>query len=950
MPIFANKLTEKYMRHEKLIRTFLLLMVSVFTITFTGCREKKVYKIGVSQCSDDDWRKKMNAEIQREMIFHDNAEVEIRSADDDSRKQIEDIRYFVDNGFDIIIVAPNEAGALTPVIKEVYESGMPIIMFDRNTDDNSYTAFQGADNKAIGFWASKMARALQPEGARVLEIRGLSGSTPAEDRHTGFAEGVDNDENLKIVGEAYGDWNFDDAHKAADSLLTCHPEANLVYAHNDRMAIAAAEVAKVRGRDDIKVIGVDAAPEIGIKAVSDGVIDATFLYPTEGYKLIRTAMSVLEGKPYDKRTILPGAIVDNSNAEILLMQNDELDAETGKVVWLKDRVDDYWSKYSSQKIFLYSTLVIIALLLIAVFSIIRAYWSRQRHQQELAEKNMRLEEQRDQLERQRDQLETQRDQMAVQRDQLEELNTQLRSATQSKLVFFTNVSHDLRTPLSLIAEPVEQLNGASNLTAEQNALMRIAHKNVKVLMRLINQILDFRKYENGKLDLLLTEVDFSRVIEDWKASFQGIADKREITFEIAPPSDGKPVNVAIDVGKMERVFYNLVSNAFKHTPDHGSIKISYRVEDGWLILSVADSGPGIEEGDLSHVFDRFFQTDKVHPDGSGIGLSVVKAFVELHEGSVSVESQKGKGAKFIVAIPIRHVSETPETVEKGISETETETELDRIEGEIDIDATKPLVEIVDDNPDVRVLLRNLLHRDYNVVEAENGSEGLRKAARYVPDLVVSDVMMPVMDGKEMCRRLKEETATSHIPVLMLTACAVDSQQVSGLDSGADAYLSKPFSSEVLLASVRSLIANRKRMKDLWQGAVKSPVAGEGQGLKAEDAKAGNIDSEFYRRFLEIFSSKMGDPEVSVDSLAGELGLERSQFYRKIKALTNYSPVELMRRLRLQKARQLLTATDRTVSEIGYETGFSTPAYFTKCYRDAFSETPTETRQKLKGNG
>lgn len=272
--------------------TYILLLALL--LACGACRQQRQYRIGVSQCSSDDWRRKMNAEIERELMFHPEAEVEIRSAEDDNARQIADIRYFADNGFDIIIAAPNEAEALTPVIGEIYNRGIPVIIFDRNINSQSYTARIGADDEGLGRRAARYAFAHLPESPKAIEIYGLKGATPAMGRHKGFV-----DEFAKGGGEllatAYGDWNQDDAERVADSLFTLYPEVDLIYAHNDRMAIGASSVARRRGLNNVMSIGIDAAPTIGIQAVADSVIDATFFYPTEGDRLIRTALAILKG-------------------------------------------------------------------------------------------------------------------------------------------------------------------------------------------------------------------------------------------------------------------------------------------------------------------------------------------------------------------------------------------------------------------------------------------------------------------------------------------------------------------------------------------------------------------------------------------------------------------------------------------------------------------------------
>lgn len=301
-------------------KTLIYIVGLLLLLPLMGCRHETHYRIGISQCSQDDWRRKMNDEIYREIMFHPEAEVEIRSADDSNAKQIADIRYFMDNGFDIIIAAPNEADAITPIIKEVYESGTPVMVFDRNIHGDTYTAAQGVDNYSIGTAAAQYAYNLVADTGKVLEIYGLPGSTPAIERHNGFHARAA-ELGLEILDTGFGNWNYDDAAIVADSLFSLHRNVNLVFAHNDRMAIAASEMARKHGLD-IKVIGIDAAPEIGIEAVADGTIDATFLYPTEGYKLIRTALAIVKGEPFERDVCLPASsAVDKSNADILLLQD-----------------------------------------------------------------------------------------------------------------------------------------------------------------------------------------------------------------------------------------------------------------------------------------------------------------------------------------------------------------------------------------------------------------------------------------------------------------------------------------------------------------------------------------------------------------------------------------------------------------------------------------------------
>ncbi len=937
----------------KIVLKILLVFLSLCMLP--GCGQKKTYRIGVSQCSSDDWRSKMNEEIEREMMFHSDVEVEIRSANDDSHRQIADLRYFVDNGFDIIIVAPNEEKSLTPVVAEIYKSGIPVVIFDRDIEGDTYTARIGVDNVGLGHSAGLYAANLVEGEGNIIEIKGLEGSSPAAERHEGFKTVVDSLPRLNMLASGCARWNQEDAVPLVDSLLQLYPQTNIIYAHNDRMAIGASIAANRLGRGDIKIIGIDAAPEIGIKAVADSVIDATFLYPTEGHRLIRRALDIIEGKPYPKDEMLPlASAVDLTNADILLLQNASLSEETAKMQMLKAQIDRYWQQHSSQTTLFYATLVILMLMFFMVFMLLRTFWSNRRHRVVLEEKNRLLEEER---------------------DKQEKLNEQLATATQSKLAFFTNVSHDLRTPLTLISEPVAQLASASNLTPQQHTLMQLANKNVRILMRLINQVLDFRKYDSGRLQLSPREVDFRQIASEWLQSFKPLAMKRHIKFNVVF-SDKDDFRLGVDIEKVERVVFNLLANAFKYTPDNGTISFSAECAAGMLQFSVADTGIGISSDEIDRVFDNFYQVEKIRPNGSGIGLWLSRSLVEMHGGRIEISSTQGKGSVFTVEIPVRHVSEEVSGAEPMISSEDIATELSAIEGLamvshmgdssthcvdestvlVDKSDSRPVVLVIDDSADMRLFITELLKDDYRVIRAANGKEGVRMASKFVPDLIICDVMMPEMDGMECCRIIKGEISTSHIPLLMLTACAMDEQRIEGYVSGADGYLSKPFSHDVLLARCGSLIANRRRIDNIWQSKSVLKAVAADKAASADmalaiapspDSSAGaDIDSEFYNRFLTIVKKELSNPELSVDSLAGQMGLGRSQFYRKIKALTNYSPIELLRNLRLQQARSLLTTTEKSISEIAYETGFSTPAYFTKCFRDTFGMTPSDLRTQL----
>lgn len=914
------------------------LLAGALLIGASGCEKQKTYRIGVSQCASDDWRSKANDEMLREAMLHEDVSVEIRSAEDNSARQVEDIRYFADNGFDLIIASPNEEEALTPIIKDVYERGIPVVLFDREINGDSYTSRIVSDNLGIGREAGTYALNLGHKlgrAPRAIELRGLPDCTPATKRHRGFTETFTAGGGI-IAGSGVANWKKEDAVRVTDSLLELYPDIDIIYAHNDRMAIGASEVCQRRGiRDRVKIIGIDAAPKIGIAAVADSTIDATFLYPTEGHLILKTAIDILKGRPTQKDVSLPASSpVDLSNADILLLQDKSLQQETEKMRELKTRIDTYWEKHSAQTSLFYASIVILLLVIAILFMVLRAYWVHKRVQKELMHKNMLLEKQG---------------------EEEKKLNRQIAEATRSKLAFYTNVSHDLRTPLTLISEPVNQLVAAESLTPREHSLALLIQKNSRILLRLINQILDFRKLENGRLSLNLAEIDFTVAVKEWMESFREAARAHDIRLSLA---DSEPLTLAVDPEKMERIFFNIISNAIKYTPVGGAITVSYAVEGENLVMRFSDTGRGIAASEISRIFESFYQSaDHGAAIGSGIGLSLVKAFVELHGGTISVESTPGVGSVFTVTIPVRHVDGPATTPAPLITDAEVVAELRRVGPVSDPAATTvaepsapvaqenlPVLLVIDDNADMRLLVKEILGDQYRIHEAADGRAGLAAAMRLVPDIIICDVMMPVMDGLECCRLIKEEVTTSHIPVLMLTACALDHQRVQGYDSGADAYLPKPFTAELLVSRCRNLIANRRRIRELWARPAAAPLSTAPES--ASPTPAADIDNRFYARFLDIFTAQMSNPELSIEEIASEMGLGHSQFYRKIKALTGYTPVELIRQLRLREGRRMLTATDKSISEIAYAVGFSSPAYFTKCYRAAFNETPSALRDKL----
>lgn len=625
-------------------------------------------------------------------------------------------------------------------------------------------------------------------------------------------------------------------------------------------------------------------------------------------------MDILEKKPFERETKLKTAVVDAVNAHVMELQTNHIGELDGKIETLNDRVGIYLSRVATQRIVLYGGLIILLLivgLLIVVYKSLRSKNSLNRE-----------------LSRQKEQLEEQR-------DQLIELSHQLEEATHAKLVFFTNISHDFRTPLTLVADPVEQLLADPSLEGDRRRMLLLVQRNVQILLRLVNQILDFRRYETGKMEFTPVPLDLLQCFVGWNDSFQAAARRKHIhfSFDSVPDTD---YHTQADAEKLERIYFNLLANAFKFTPENGkvTVRLAALQKDGvpFFRFTVANTGSLISAEHIRSIFDRFYKIDR-HHTGSGIGLALVKAFVEIHGGSISVESDERLGTVFTVDLPVRTCEEGACVVTAPMEESapdRVDSLLREDEAENLNDPSKPSVLVIDDNADIRAYVHTLLNSEYSIIEAADGTEGIRKAMKYVPDVIISDVMMPGIDGIECCRRLKGELQTCHIPVILLTACSLDEQRIQGYAGGADSYISKPFSSQLLLTRIRNLIESRQRMKQFF---------GDRQTLAKEDIC--DMDKDFVERFKSLIEVKMGDSELNVEDLGKEMGLSRVQLYRKIKSLTNYAPNELLRMARLKKAASLLASSDMTIAEVGYEVGFTSPSYFAKCYKEQFGESPTE---------
>ncbi|MEM7379989.1 MAG: tetratricopeptide repeat protein [Bacteroidota bacterium] len=521
----------------------------------------------------------------------------------------------------------------------------------------------------------------------------------------------------------------------------------------------------------------------------------------------------------------------------------------------------------------------------------------------------------------------------AQREQLEEMN-------QLKSRFFGNISHEFRTPLTLILGPLDSLRKQADTSLSSK--IDVIERNGKRLLKLINQLLDLSKIEAGRVKLKAALTDIVPLIKGWVMSFNSLADSHGIALKFH--SDQPSHFLYVDREKMEEVIINLLSNALKYTSEGGVVSVEIREGEGsnHLNILVSDTGSGIPKEELEHIFDRFYQASNANNEdvtGTGIGLSLTKELVELHGGSISVESEIGKGSTFEISIPqgkdhldaeeiviIKPAKEQPVAVQREVALAEETNLADASQA-----TSLPLILLVEDNQDLRSYVEEILSDTYKVLTARDGEEGLELAFEHTPDVVLSDLMMPKLDGIELCKRLKEDFRTSHIPVILLTAKASREDRLEGLKSEADDYLTKPFNTEELLVRLQNLVNIRKKLQAHF---------GSADGLLPKKVSLNSVDKVFMEKVTVLLEEQISNPLYGVSELSEGIGLSRSQLFRKVKAITGMTPNEFIRSFRLYRAMDLLKQRSANVSEVAYEVGFQNPSYFSKCFQEQFGQSPS----------
>jgi len=901
-------LNRKYMR--KIYQILVPICIVLMLYACKSSKDEKTFRIGFSQCTmSDNWRKTMIEGMERELTFHNDIDMVISNANGSSNKQILQIQQFINEKVDLIIVSPNEAKPLTSIIEKAYDAGIPVVIVDRKTTSEKYTAFVGADNKLIGQNAGIYANIILNGKGNIFVVGEGAKTSPTIDRHQGFVKTINHYPNLKLVKSVFSARKPQNLQNQVYAIMSQHADIDLIFAHNDRLALMVADVCKSLGLNK-KIIGVDGlyGDNQGIDLVSKGILSATILYPTGGEEAIKTAVKILKKQPFEKENQLFTTVIDTENVGIMLAQYQKIKEQEDDIKRQATRIKDLTRIFSSQQNTLYLTVVFLLVVLLLGLILFYLLREKQKSNQILGNQNRAILEQKDEIER---------------------ISQLARQATEDKLRFYSYISHEFRTPLSLILTPTEDILQRKSVDAKETRYaLQLIHKNANRLLRLVDQLLELRKVDAGKMELEVSQQDLVGFVKEIVADFNVKAKTQQIDLQFICPFSIMPM--VFDTEKLDKVLFNIISNAFKYTPNGGLIHISLLKNIEKIEILISDNGIGMSKEEKERAFDLFYRGNQNISLGTGLGLALSREFVSLHQGDIQVESEKGKGTTFKIILPFVQLKSGETEVTKSLYAREN------IEPVVPVVLSSSkthdnTIVLIEDNQDLNQFLSQKLNQSYNTVAVETAEKGWEKILDNIPDLIISDVMLPEMDGFSLTQKIKNDFRTSHIPVILLTAKGQMESQIEGTKAGADAYISKPFNQQLLEEKIKGLLENRDRMRRRFSSEITNPS----QIQKSE--------RKFLVEFELLIEKNLNDSSLSVEKLSKELGMSRVQLFRKISALTNKNVTDYIGDFKLLKAKALLKETDKTIAEVAYETGFNNPSYFTTFFKQKTNQTPSEWR-------
>lgn len=918
------------MKIPKSKHIYSFLTILLLSTAILGCNKKKEvnkrYKIGFAQAqAGDNWRESMLKEMQREVSFNNEIAFYYRDAQANSQKQKEQIQELINLKVDLLIVSPHEIQPLNAILEKAYDSKIPIVLIDRRINSEKYTAFIGASNYEVGQNAGKYTVAILKGRGKVLEITGLNTASPFIDRDKGFIDIISKNKGIELIAKINDhEANFE---KKLDSFIKKNKDLDVIFAHSDYIAKNVYQICKNNGVErKIRIIGVDglSVEGMGMDMVASNQFKATVLYPTGGQEAMRTAINILEKKPFKKENTLESTLIDSTNVKILqqqarkvIEQQKEIDSRQ-----LKINQQILISKNQTNIILAISITLAIALILSSVF-----YY--------LFKENKKISRK----------LMAQKDEISSQKNKLEKLVTQLKEATDAKFNFFTNISHELRTPLTLIIGPLEDTLVSSRLHFTLKNNLELVQRNAFRLLKLINQLMDFRKIEEGKMEINASTQVLGDFVFEISNEFKDLARKKHISLNMNDKTAG--LNIDFDQSMIDKVLFNLLSNAFKFTEENGTINITIDQdkEQENAIIEIEDNGIGMSTEDVEHAFDVFYQGHSSTFKGTGLGLALSKELIKAHNGNIIINSKKGSGTCFTITLPFKQnkgLRAIKYNDDKNLKETHIYT-TDVLPHNYEKVTTKTSenlasILIIEDNDDLNSFLSNRLEGSYEVLTAKDGNEGMNKAFDVVPDLIISDIIMPGMSGLKLAEILKNDLRTSHIPIILLTAKTSIEDQIEGMKSFADLFISKPFNLKYLEESIVSLLRNRAVLREHFISELPS---------ESRSNSSNKLDRKFISEFTSLIESNLANEDLSVDDIYKGLGISKIQLYRKTKALLGFSVNDYILSVRLQKAKYLLMNEDLTISEVAYKVGFSSQAYFSTVFKSKFSVTPSEFKESSK---
>lgn len=872
--------------------------------------QKHHYVIGFSQCTNDLWRQIMMIQMQAEAAKYPEISLQVSNAHNDTQLQIDQIREFIDAKVDLLIISPNESEPVTPVAAEAFDRGIPTIIWDRKIDSEHYTTCISADNYDIGRDVGRYINTLLPEGATILEITGLMSSSPALERHKGFLAEASGTYSVHTIS---GDWLPEVARERV-SAIGRYDDIDLIFAHNDDMALAAYQVintADSLAARRIRFIGIDAL--VGVDAVLDGRLQASFLYPTGGDKVMSIARRILLGKRVEKSYQLQSALVDARNAYTLKAQQEQIVSYQEQINKQKATLEQYDRSINGLKYALWAVVIIALIAGGMSFYALRLNLRLRRRNEKLTAKNAEIE---------------------IATRELMAKHAQIENVTAHKLQFFTNITHEIRTPLTLILNPLDSIVKREKDPEIQRNIWTI-QRNARHLLHVVNQILDFRKIENNKISLTLKQIDVVQFTQEILSYFETYAETEKILYKFH--ADTPHQQLWIDPDKIEQVLLNLLSNAFKYSPKYGTIFVSVTDNGPSVLIEVEDNGKGIDKESLPRIFDRFYALKSTSNYSTGIGLHLSREYVELHRGHLTADSRPGSYTVFRVELfkGRSHFGDNAsfdETI--GINYLGEDTIDDHKVDALLSRKYEETIVVAEDDPEILAYLQEELSVNFRVIAVSNGYEAVKAVMDNDVSLVLSDVLMPALNGFQLCNSIKQNIATCHVPIVLLTALSDDNQRIYGIAEGADEYIHKPFNMQYVRLKIIRIIEERKRLATTF--------AQKFGHLSGQDAASlPCVDDAFRDKLFNLIEAQYNDSDFKIEPMSDMLGMSRVLLYRKITSIFGMSPSDLLRHYRLQKAVALLCAGSGNVSEIAYSVGFSSPAYFAKCFKNVYAVTPSE---------